>query len=60
VAPDGEAGQVHQRFVQDFVLWCRLPVKWWTGEAEHLEVTAGLAGLFHELGIEPRRVSWRA
>jgi hypothetical protein len=50
VAPDGEAGQIHQRFVQDFV-WYRLPVKWWTDEGEHLEIAAGLAGLFDELGI---------
>jgi hypothetical protein len=50
VAPGGEAGQVHQRFVQDFV-WYRLPVKWWTDEDEHLEIAAGLAGLFDELGM---------
>jgi hypothetical protein len=50
VAPDGEAGQVHQRFVQDFA-WYRLPVKWWTDEDEHLEIAAGLAGLFDELGM---------
>ncbi len=50
VAPDGEAVQVHQRSVQDFV-WYRLPVKWWTDEAEHLEVAAGLAGLFDELDL---------
>lgn len=49
VAPDGEAGQVIQRLVQDFV-WYRLPVKWWTDEDEHLEIVAGLAGLFDELG----------
>jgi hypothetical protein len=51
VAPDGEAGQFHQRFVQDFV-WYRLPVKGWTDEGEHLEIAAGLAGLFDELGME--------
>lgn len=51
VAPDGEAGQVHQRFVQDFV-WYGLPVKWWTDEGEHLEITRGLAELFDELGMD--------
>jgi hypothetical protein len=50
VAPDGDAGQVHLRFVQDFV-WCRLPVKWWTDEDEHLAIAVGLAGLFDELGM---------
>ncbi|TVP75083.1 MAG: hypothetical protein EA340_00445 [Nitriliruptor sp.] len=50
VAPDGDAARVHQRFVQDFV-WYRLPVKWWTDRDEHLEIAAGLAGLFDELGM---------
>lgn len=50
VAPQGESGEVHQRFVQDF-LWYRLPVKWWTDEDEHLEIAAGLAELFDELGL---------
>jgi hypothetical protein len=32
-------------------VWYRLPVKWGTDEAEHLEVAAGLAGLFDELDL---------